>query len=422
VEDTEKLDVDLQQEFDAVFTGEDGLQGMLSSIRSEVKIVKESGIDLEDIRYPEFKKSARADTIGGLSGLVTKYGILNPIHILKLEDDDSYMVLDGLRRIYSALRNNIETVDAYVWYFSDIDEGKAKANLISLLLNRSQLYTPKELWSMLQILEGVNNFTPGTIEFLLQMQLGDAMKLKDVMLSDVEYDEIKEKLMNGETTIDAAYKKIMNMRKKEDRLAKDDMKDLEVTEEGEFATSQKTRLDIDEVKELLEMIEDSDDEVDIEDLNRTLEVRGFNVQDTDDRRTVPREIKQGTFIRDEFTCQVCRVVGGAEYLAVLVYHHVIPVSAGGPDTIENGLTLCQNCHMLLHTYITGDFVADVKTLPEEKQKKFARMMKWGNFAIDAYKRIGLKKKSEFKEKDGQVRHAFPMENLRENRELFKTAT
>jgi hypothetical protein len=33
-------------------------------------------------------------------------------------------------------------------------------------------------------------------------------------------------------------------------------------------------------------------------------------------------------------------------------HHVVPIMAGGPDTIENLLVLCPNCHAVAH-YVTA---------------------------------------------------------------------
>lgn len=52
--------------------------------------------------------------------------------------------------------------------------------------------------------------------------------------------------------------------------------------------------------------------------------------------------------RDNWTCQDCgktkRDVGSANIHA----HHIVPLALGGEDTMENGKTLCNNCHYQAH--------------------------------------------------------------------------
>ena len=52
--------------------------------------------------------------------------------------------------------------------------------------------------------------------------------------------------------------------------------------------------------------------------------------------------------RDSYKCRVC---GSIEKLEA---HHIVPSSRGGPDTENNGITLCKWCHdkTELHTIIT----------------------------------------------------------------------
>lgn len=55
--------------------------------------------------------------------------------------------------------------------------------------------------------------------------------------------------------------------------------------------------------------------------------------------------RKAVYQRDRFTCQKCNQVGGH-----LHPHHVLP-KAKFPDKIfdvNNGLTLCRNCHMTVH--------------------------------------------------------------------------
>ena len=53
--------------------------------------------------------------------------------------------------------------------------------------------------------------------------------------------------------------------------------------------------------------------------------------------SVRREVDQ----RDQRICQRC---GGPGYTK----HHIVPLSKGGPDTEANLVTLCDDCHKLVH--------------------------------------------------------------------------
>ena len=66
------------------------------------------------------------------------------------------------------------------------------------------------------------------------MESGDSMKLKRYNVIDMDYAEIQASLMDGELTIDAAYKKLCNLRKKENKLAKDDMIVIEESPQNEI--------------------------------------------------------------------------------------------------------------------------------------------------------------------------------------------
>lgn len=57
-------------------------------------------------------------------------------------------------------------------------------------------------------------------------------------------------------------------------------------------------------------------------------------------------------IRADGICEQChspapflRASDGTPYLEV---HHIIPLSEGGDDTVENALALCPNCHREAH--------------------------------------------------------------------------
>lgn len=401
-------------------------------------------IRLEYIMPNEFKKSSRVKGLIGLDSIVQQWGVVNPVHVLKLEDDDAYLLLDGFRRVYSAVKCGFEEVKCVVWDFKDKRKGKKLSRIISLVLNRHEPYKASELWNLMKILEDVDELHPGMIEFLTQMSVGDAMKLKEVMTCEVDYCEIREKLVADEIDISTAYKKLCNERKKENRLNREN--NTSVSDEGVIdggATDDARRLsdeeaaevlDLDaktlasgnlteeEMKDLLGEAQSTDEpEGEMSDLNMTDEIRKDTMyQTTDERHPVDTAVKQATLIRDKFHCRCCGK-GGAPWLGVLIYHHVIPVYAGGPDTVDNGVTLCQDCHMTLHNYITGHLQLDESTLTDADKLIFKNIFKFGNVALKASKKkkISAKQMSELDKTAKQ--HAYPDQYIRENTRMFQTA-
>jgi hypothetical protein len=401
--------------------GEDvGLNSALQ-IKSKITIKLET-INADDIVTSNFKKVSREDTLIGLSGVIGEWGVVTPIHVLKLEDN-AFMLFDGLRRLFGSLRSGKKEIPAQVWYFSDPQEGKEMANVLSLMINRSQRFTAKEQWEQMQILEEVNGASPGLIEFLLQMHAGDAMKLKDVMLSDIEYSEIRADLTMAILTIDGAYKKLCAARKKENRLAKEDALVLEGGESPSSIDdiSDEQNLSVDEVKDLLDLTSMDVGNSSLEELNKSEEARGEpHVQDVNDRHPLDPKLKQAVMIRDEFSCQCCKT-GGQGWLSVLVVHHIIQVSQGGPDAEDNLVVLCQNCHITLHNYAWGKIYVKLEELDEGERKTFKNIFKYGNVIIEADKRIGRSREQSIKEDRNEARHMRPGEGLSANKSAFAIA-
>lgn len=407
--------------YDETFDGVEQLEHSLFSLKSKLDL----STQLIPIKYlipSEFKKQSRERTIIGLNGIVSQWGVVNPVHVMKCEDDDAYIILDGLRRVYAAMKNGLEEVECRVWDFENKVEGKKLANIISLMINRSERYKPSEQWAMMRTLERTNDLTPGLLEFLLQLEAGQAVKLRDIMQCEPEYIDIREKLIMGELDIESAFKKLSGERKKENRLQKEDMTSIENTvDETRKADKEKRRLSDQEVHDLLEMTQADVSNMDAAEMDMTDEIRaGDKYQTTDERHPVDAAVRQGTFMRDDFHCRCCGT-GGVQWLGVLVFHHAVPVYAGGPDTIDNGLTLCQNCHMTLHNYIMGKVQVDLDSLSEGQRKVFRNIFKYGNIALEATKRKGLKKEDIAKLDRTGVSHAYPDANIKENTILFTQA-
>lgn len=418
-----KMSAEAKREYDAAFDGEEQLEHSLFSLSSKLKITTEM-IKLENLIPSNFKKQSRTKTIIGLNGTVSQWGVINPVHVMKLEDDDCYLILDGLRRVYAAMKCGMKEVECRIWDFEDKVEGKKLANVISLMINRSERFRPAEQWNMLQILEDVNDLSPTLLEYLLQLDAGQAMKLKDVMLCELDYVEIRDKLLDGELDIESAYKKLCNERKKENRLQRDDNTAIENTiadidEVNKQAENR--RLSDDEVHDLLELANTNADGKDMSELDMTDEIRGSDkFQTTDERHPVDPAIRQGTFIRDDFHCRCCGV-GGVQWLGVLVFHHAVPVYAGGPDTIDNGLTLCQNCHMTLHNYIQGKVQVQMENLSESQKTTFKNIFKYGNIALSAVKSKGIKRSDLAALDKTGTQHAYPDAHIKENTIMYNQA-
>lgn len=146
--------------------------------------------------------------------------------------------------MFAALKNGQTEIDAIVWDFKDKDQGNDLALYLGLLLNRTQRRNWGEIWHLYQVLELQSSITLGTLEYLLQLESGDAIKLKDVMLCD--YDEVKQALLSGEKNLDGAYKIAKNEGNRavtdEDfvKSAKNEIKQLK--ELGEFAKNKPEKL------------------------------------------------------------------------------------------------------------------------------------------------------------------------------------
>lgn len=417
----------LQEEDSSVSSFTNGFSGKENDIISDLRIkssvsIYEATLDIDDIVTSSFKKISRTNSLIGLTGLISEWGVVSAIHVLKLEDEDSYLLLDGLRRIFAAVRSGMNTITAKVWDFDDKEEGKTLANIISLAINRSERYTSKELWEQIKILEEVNNLEPNMIEFLLQLKSGDLMKIRDVMLSDIEYSEIRQNLMDGIFSIEQAYKKLTAERRKENRLLKEDAVSLDAgVDTGNDDREVEQRLSVDVVKDLLDLTNADLDGVSLEDMDRRGEIDGFNnVQDPHDRHPLDPKLKEAVLIRDNFTCKCCGL-GGAQRLAVLVCHHVVEVAHGGPDSESNLVTLCVNCHLLLHSLAWGKVHVNLADLSESERKVFKNIFRYANIIIESYKRLKLSKEESTKEMRSAIRHPFPGEGLEDNKKAFAHA-
>lgn len=403
----------------------------LDRLTSDAFTRRAEKIKIRQIGFTDPIKKGRQNTISGLTKTVHDLGVLQPIHVMTVPEESEdenykYILLDGVRRIFGALRNGQSEIDAIVWDFRDKDQGVDLALYISLLLNRTERRSWAEIWHLYQVLELQSAITPGTLEYLLQMESGDAMKLKDVMLC--QYEEVKQALLNNEKPLEACYKMLAKLRKEEDRLAMEDETGTDESVEGAEElkadnTGERGSLSEEDVLELMEMADTDVEELGDDDFGELNQgVFDDEHQEVGDRHIVDAAIKQGTFNRDGYKCRCCGI-GGVAFLGTLIYHHLIPVSCRGADSVENGLTLCESCHICLHVcQKSGGKIPMTQEqydeYTDEQKDRIKKIIKYARVAVEAGKRMGKSREDITKEANESIRHRMPGEGLRENQAGF----
>ena len=424
----------LVAEYDDTFDGDTKANNLLK-ITSDAFTREFRTIKIKEIGFTDPVKKGRTQTMIGLTATVRDLGVLTPIHVMTVEDPDDdykYVLLEGLRRIYAAAKNGQEEIDAIVWDFKDKDKGSELSLYLTLILSRTQKRSWAEIWHLYQVLEMQSAITPGTLEYLLQLEAGDAMKLKDVMLCG--YDEVKDALMNNEKNLDACYKMLTKLRKEEDTLSQEDATGAGDTVEGaEDLASNNTgsegQLSDQDVLELLEMVDDLDnvgdvDEDDFKELNSS--AYEAERQKVGERHPIDPALRQAVLGRDNFTCMCCgmRMVGAR--LGLIAIHHILPVHTGGKDTMDNLATLCVNDHLALHIMERngGSILMskeDFEALDERDQISLKKARKLALIAIEADKRKGLSKEQVADATLDSIRHPMPGAGLSENQTAYAIA-
>lgn len=428
----------LEAEYDEVFDGETKASNLLKITSDKFTRSKEV-IKIKEIGFSQPTKMGRQKTMTGLTKSIYELGVVTPIHVMTVEDEDEdseykYVLIDGLRRVFGAMKNNLEEIDAIIWDFNDKELGMDLLLPLSLILNRTQKRSWSEIWDLYRVLEMKSQITPGTLEYLLQLNGGDAMKLKDVMLCD--YSEVKEALLNEEKDLDGCYKMLQKLRKEEDQLGKDDATGFSDTvENAEEVTSSNVggdggQLSDQDVLELLEMVDDLDnlddvDEGDFDNMNKVAD--GFvDQQKVGERHPLDPALRQAVLQRDDFTCQCCGMKMIGARLGLIAIHHSLPVHTGGKDTLDNLITLDLNCHLTLHIMErNGGAILmskdDFDSLPEKEQISLKKCLKLARVAIEADKRKGLSKKDVQEKTQDAIRHPMPGAGLKENQMAYAIA-
>ena len=423
----------------------------IDKILSGLKYDRELRMDLpiESIVITEFDKKARFATKNGLTASIEDFGrVLNPIDVLALpsvdgEEIEMYTLISGLRRVYGASRNGYKTIPAFVWHFADYEKAQRLVPLLGLILNKQQQHNYQEIWNGLSTLEHEYGLKFSQIERLYPyLESGDVLKLKEVCSESDTYPEPMTELFAGKYTLDKAYKELVKQRKECDVLEEEDHKGiLSSTELGKEAvvsdeesgssseggseeseTSANNKLSAQEVDELLELADNSMDNLTLESaLEQADAVDKGIVQDRkgDGDDDLTPEVKNKIKARDKMVCQCCskdKVENQGAFLSQLVVHHKVPVHAGGTDDEKNLITLCIGCHHLLHTMEKmGTLTTDkehLDTMDEEFRRRILNAWSLAYIAIKAGEKKGYSRKERAKKAQESLVHKFPGQDIK----------
>lgn len=426
------------------------------TVKSDAYSVRYTHISPHQVVGTKPIKDYRADTYSGLFNVIREMKVIVPIVVTPLaeyadfladnnittgaEADElgyagpRYRLIDGWRRVFAALKNNQDEIPAAIITFHDIEVGRDLATLMHLVLNRAQKHTWGEKWSMVKVVEESYSLTPSMLDWLLNLDAGDSMRLKEVMLA--EYPEVTEGFLSGKKDLVRSYKALEKLRKEEANptAGDDDRKISSVDEASDFAAddTDNAPLSDEEVKNLLEMGDElrevrdllnkeaDTDDTDIDDDNyggdpipeNAAEQVGFEggdddedmfgevdentVQDTKDRKPLSKELRAAILARDEFTCQACgygKGITSMVHLGQLEAHHKTSVYVGGSDAMSNFVTLCQRCHGLVH--ILAGFNAKIgmtkeefENVPDNDQTMFRVCIKLAKVILKAEEETG----------------------------------
>lgn len=428
---------------------EDSDEALVSEIQIDKGsfVITMATVSVSDIVIPTPIKDSRKETYLGLSRSVEELGVLVPIQIMVLEgyaeyveengsdegyDGPKYLLLDGLRRIFALKKNGLDRVNAVIYDFKDKDKGSDMVNILSLILNKVQKKSWSEIWYLYQVLESQSALSPGNIEYLLQLEPGDAMKLKEIMTRKNEFPEPAEDLLSKKKTLQQAYNQLNKLMKEQNLLAKEDVSGVSEMEETEGVVQEGTddKLSDDEVKEILDMESSFDGDLSEDDFD---ELMGNNLPDdrqtVGDRHPLDPALRAAVLQRDGYCCQITGRGKGLPApiaLGILNIHHKIPVHCGGRDSMDNLITICLDAHTLIHIIERnmgklGMSKEQFDALGEEEKKFITGVMKIARIAVEANKRMGRSREQIRKDTSDSIRFKMPGLVQKENMEAIAKA-
>lgn len=370
VEDTEEDDEYVDN---SELTSESGMESSDNFVSDTGDIVVMDVSDDEDafeLKYIDIgsiiivKSIRKARNVNATVRSIRATGLLSPPIVGLTATDGIYVLVDGLVRILACAKAGKKRIPCVV---------NKKINtkdipIVTAMYNKHQSYSVSEIVDYINYLEqekGIMNAS--MIEYLLQMNSGDYTKLKDILEDDDE--DIVSKLFDGLFTVEQAFKKLEQRRKKESAEEREERQAAQVygnaenngigEVDGSGEQADGDPLSEEQIQNLTVSADGLDDSVADSSLSKMIEednnIKGFKAhkQTVGEREYIDPAIRKATLARDNFTCACCKR-GGEQYVDVLDFHHIMPVFLGGVDSVDNGIMLCVACHRLVHLYSTGD--------------------------------------------------------------------
>ena len=356
-------------------------------------------VDIENIAI--VKRIRESNNVEDLVKSIKSTGLLKPVDVAPTSVDGVYVLLDGYRRILACARAGKRRIPCVVNTKVSVPE----IPILEAMYNHSKKYSIKEMVDYIDYLENQKGIMSASmIEYLLQMNSGDYTKLKDI-LNDND-DDIVSKLIDGIYTIEAAFKKLEQRRKKESAEEKELKKATKVYEDDPESgastiaesgeTSEGAELTDEEIKNLAinasELSDAEDKDLD-ELIDEGKDVPGFqpHKQDPKYRERLDPAQRKSVLARDDNTCQICKQISGMEFTEVLDVHHIQEVYLGGNDDINNLITACTVCHKLIHLYGRGQLnIRPTEEMTEIEQNRFKKIVTLGNIIRKGMALRGMK--------------------------------
>lgn len=382
-------------------------------------------IDISNIVIVKMIRKAR--NVNSMTRSIRATGLLSPVVVGLTATEGIYVLLDGFIRLLGCAKSGKKTVPCVI----NKKISTKDIPIVAAMYNKRQAYNMGEIVDYIEYLEkekGIMNAS--MIEYLLQMNSGDYTKLKDILEDDDE--EIVSKLFDGVFTIEQAFKKLEQRRKKETAEEREDRQSAQVYGnaekngiaeiDGSGEQGDGEPLSAEQIQNLTVNASDLDNSVEDSSISKMIEddnnIKGFqpHKQNVNEREYIDPAIRKATLARDNFTCACCKR-GGEQYVDILDFHHIMPVFLGGVDSVDNGIMLCVACHRLVHLYSTGDLHIDTALLEsgydsldeahklrfpneqiyEDEKMRFKRIIKLGSVIRKGIAERGLSREQYKKE-------------------------
>lgn len=416
-------------------------------------------INPEDITLPEYMKITRANSHKGMKSIISQLGVLNPIHVMLSEEystflrengsrnpvtgawetdalytgvSKKYRLIHGMRRVFSALENGFLDIKAIVWDFENPELGSDSAFVLGLILDRSAPREPSEIYKAMGILKMQFPATPKDLEYLLNLQPGEAMQIEEVAIWGIQQPEVYgqpwDDLLTGKKTPDQAYKALLKLRKEADKYEAEETQNVQSLGEVAELAQDVNQMGVSSsaVRDSLEMdSSDSSDSSESPDspesalafgkveANFSREGEG-DLQTTGERKRLPKMLRDAVLRRDNFQCQTCgEGMGILSTVATTAFeiHHTVSVMNGGEGArddigkIAPGspyyklVTLCSTCHKQVHSIVIHDghigiTQEEFEAMPEHWRSTWSKRGELAQVILEHEKISGKKFKRE----------------------------